>query len=270
MGVEKSKEEKIKEEDLPYKVRTDYRTGANFEHKVYGTGKIVTTSSGNRGIADSRGMLDWVEVDFGKPYISGGKMLKTRKIPNIYSSIYFDKQLKDKEDIIMEVKGRKTLHVYDFDDTLAKTDTPVIVIDKDGNRKELTSHEFATHKLQPGEKYDFSQFDAAIRSSQPILKNLKQIFDSLKNPTIKTTILTARRIAFPVMKHLRDKYGIDTYVVGVGSSDPEVKADWIENQVKKGYDTIKFIDDSQKNLDAVEKRLSNYPDLDVTLINSLK
>jgi hypothetical protein len=179
-------------------------------------------------------------------------------------------RLKEHEDIIMEVKGRKTLHVYDFDDTLAKTDTPVIVIDKDGNRKELTSHEFAIHKLQPGEKYDFSQFDAAIRSSQPILKNLKQIFDSLKNPTIKTTILTARRVAFPVMKHLRDKYGIDTYVVGVGSSDPEVKADWIENQVKKGYNTIKFIDDSQKNLDAVEKRLSNYPDLDVTLINSLK
>jgi len=92
MGVKKEKEEKeIKPEDLPYKVRTDYRIGANFEHKTYGIGKIVATSSGNRGTADSRGMLDWVEVDFGKPYLSGGKFLKTRKIPNIYSNIYFDK-----------------------------------------------------------------------------------------------------------------------------------------------------------------------------------
>jgi hypothetical protein len=270
MGVEKAKEEKIKEEDLPYKVRTDYRIGANFEHKTYGTGKIVATSSGNRGTADSRGMLDWVEVDFGKPYVSGGKVLKTRKIPNIYSSIYFDKQLKDKEDVIMEIRGRKTLHVYDFDDTLVKTTTPVIVIDKDGNKKEITSHEFATHKLQPGEKYDFSKFDAAIKGSKPILKNLTQIFNSLENPSIKTTILTARRIAFPIMKHLRDDYGIDVYVIGVGSSDPEVKADWIEKQVEKGYNDIKFVDDSQKNLDAVEKRLARYPDLDVTLINSLK
>ena len=72
------------------------------------------------------------------------------------------------------------------------------------------------------------------------------------------------------MKHLRDKYNINAYVVGVGSSDPEIKADWIENQVQKGYNDIKFIDDSQKNLDAVEKRLEEYSDIDVTLINSLK
>ena len=72
------------------------------------------------------------------------------------------------------------------------------------------------------------------------------------------------------MKHLRDKYSINAYVVGVGSSDPEIKADWIERQVQKGYNDIKFIDDSQKNLDAVEKRLKDYSDIDVTLINSLK
>jgi len=94
MGIEIAKPEKIKEKDLPYKIRTDYRIGADFKHDTYGTGKIITTSSGNRGLADSRGMLNWVEVDFGKPYISGGKMLKTRKIPNVYSTIYFDKQLK--------------------------------------------------------------------------------------------------------------------------------------------------------------------------------
>ena len=179
-------------------------------------------------------------------------------------------RLKDKEDIIVEIKGRKTLHVYDFDDTLVKTTTPVIVVDKEGNKKEITSHEFATHKLQPGEKYDFSRFDAAIKGSKPILKNLTQMFNSLENPSIKTTILTARRIAFPIMKHLRDDYGIDVYVIGVGSSDPEIKADWIEKQVEKGYNDIKFVDDSQKNLDAVEKRLAKYPDLDITLINSLK
>jgi hypothetical protein len=171
---------------------------------------------------------------------------------------------------ITELKRKKTLHVYDFDDTLVKTPTPVIVIDKDGNKKEITSHEFATHQLQPGEKYDFSKFSAIIKQSTPINKNIEQIKKSLENPSIKTTILTARKIAFPIMKHLRDKYSINAYVVGVGSSDPEIKADWIERQVQKGYNDIKFIDDSQKNLDAVEKRLKDYSDIDVTLINSLK
>jgi len=88
MGVE-SKEEKISEKDLPYKVRTDYRINTPFEHDVYGKGTIVATSSGNTGKSDQRGMLDWIEVDFGKPFLSGGKLQKTRKIPNIYAKTYF-------------------------------------------------------------------------------------------------------------------------------------------------------------------------------------
>jgi hypothetical protein len=72
---------------LPYKLRTDYRKGAEFEHDVYGKGKIITTSNGTTGIGDNTGKLDWVEVDFDKPYVSGGKFMTTRKIKNIYTSI---------------------------------------------------------------------------------------------------------------------------------------------------------------------------------------
>jgi hypothetical protein len=155
-----------------------------------------------------------------------------------------------------ELQGR-TLHVYDFDDTLVKTKADVIVKRPDGSSYTLDSHAFATHKLAPGESYNFANFDKIIKGSEPLIQNIKQIQRSLANPTIKTTILTARRVAFPIMKHLRDKYGIDTYVIAVGSSDPEVKADWIENQVKKGYTDIKFMDDSVKNLNAVGRRLAN-------------
>ena len=88
MGVE-TKEEKISEKDLPYKVRTDYRINTPFEHDTYGKGTIVATSAGNTGKSDQRGMLDWIEVDFGKPFLSGGKLQKTRKIPNIYAKTYF-------------------------------------------------------------------------------------------------------------------------------------------------------------------------------------
>jgi len=71
------------------------------------------------------------------------------------------------------------------------------------------------------------------------------------------------------MKHLRDKYGLNAYVIGVAGSNPELKADWIEKQVNKGYNDIKFIDDSQKNLDTVKQRLNKYPDIQLTLINPL-
>jgi len=168
--------------------------------------------------------------------------------------------------ILKEFQG-KTLHVYDFDDTIVQTQTPVVVIDPKGSRRELSSHEYATYLPKPGEKFDFTEFDKMIRSSTPLQPNIDQLRASLSNANIKTTILTARRVAFPIMKHLRDKYNMNVYVVGVGSSNPEIKADYIENEVKKGYTTIKFMDDSEKNLAAVAARLRRY-DINLELINA--
>ena len=55
-----------------------------------GKGKIVNTSNGAAGKGDANGKLDWVEVDFGKPFLSGGKLQTVRRIPNIYTKTYFD------------------------------------------------------------------------------------------------------------------------------------------------------------------------------------
>lgn len=168
--------------------------------------------------------------------------------------------------LLKEFQG-KTLHVYDFDDTIVQTQTPVVVVDLQGNRKDLTSHEYATYLPKPGEELDFTEFDKMIKSSSPIQTNIDQLKASLNNPNIKTTILTARRVAFPIMKHLRDKYNMNVYVVGVGSSNPELKADYIEREVKRGYTTIKFMDDSEKNLAAVAARLRRY-DVNLELIDA--
>jgi hypothetical protein len=73
-------------EDLPYTIRTDYRKGASFTHNKYGTGTIIATSTGNSGKGDQLGRLEWVEVDFGKPYVTGGEFKTTRIINNIYTT----------------------------------------------------------------------------------------------------------------------------------------------------------------------------------------
>jgi hypothetical protein len=93
MGVEGPRREKSSPENEPYTVRTDYRKGADFEHEKYGKGKIVNTSNGAAGKGDANGKLDWVEVDFGKEFLSGGKLQTVRRIPNIYTRIYFDNPL---------------------------------------------------------------------------------------------------------------------------------------------------------------------------------
>lgn len=87
-SLETPKEEKkVTAEDLPYKVRTDYRKDADFEHKIYGKGKIVNTSTGVKGIGDAHGKLDWVDVDFKKPFVSQGKLTTVRRIPGIFTKI---------------------------------------------------------------------------------------------------------------------------------------------------------------------------------------
>jgi len=75
---------------LPYDTKADYRVGSKFNHRVYGKGKIVATSSGSAGKADSRGMLAWIKVEFEKPFLFKGKLEKIREIPNIYADSYFN------------------------------------------------------------------------------------------------------------------------------------------------------------------------------------
>jgi len=47
----------------------------------------------------------------------------------------------------------------------------------------------------------------------------------------------------------------------LGDNNPEKKADWIEDRVKEGYDDVFFVDDSEKNITAVRKRLKDYPNI---------
>lgn len=159
---------------------------------------------------------------------------------------------------LVEFKG-KTLHVYDFDDTLAKSEALIYVHKNDGNTVTLTPEEFAVYEEQSGDKFDFSDFNRMLRNAKPIRRNVKMIHKSLSDPTVKTTILTARAIAFPIRHYFKKTFGIEPYVVAVGSSDPMKKANWIEKHLRKGYNNVFFTDDSLKNLAAVEKLKDKYP-----------
>jgi basic membrane lipoprotein Med (substrate-binding protein (PBP1-ABC) superfamily) len=51
------------------------------------------------------------------------------------------------------------------------------------------------------------------------------------------------------------------YVMALGDADPQKKAKYIEDMIKKGYDDIFFIDDSAKNVAAVQQLEKKYPDV---------
>ena len=167
------------------------------------------------------------------------------------------------KNIIIE---RKVLSVFDFDDTIAKSDAWVYVLRNGRTIKKLDPAQFAVYRQRPGETFDFKDFDRPLQNPKLIKRNadlLKKQLDKARRAsrgTRKVTILTARRLGQPVTSFLKTM-GIDAYVVPLGNADPQLKADWIEQQITKGYDTIYFMDDSNKNIKAVDDMLKRHPNV---------
>lgn len=166
-----------------------------------------------------------------------------------------------------ELKVKK-LRVFDFDDTLVKSNSEVYVTNN-GKTKTLTPGEFAIYKLKSGDEFDFSDFDKVI---QP--KKIKSMFRVFKNiyrasGSRRLTILTARTAYKPVRQFFKDSGYNDVFIVALGDNNPQKKSDWIQSQIQKGYNDILFLDDSPKNVKAVIKLKTKYPDIkmDARIVN---
>jgi phosphoglycolate phosphatase-like HAD superfamily hydrolase len=158
----------------------------------------------------------------------------------------------------------KKLRVFDMDDTLVTTDSYIYVTHKNGRRSKLTPGQYAVYTPKPGDGFDYSDFQ---QLNNP--KIIKAYFEVLRRTAAKNDtvyILTARSAYKPIKKFIDDTGIRNVYVVALGDSNPEKKADWIENMIKKdGYDDVYFIDDSSKNIEAVRKRLRGYPNIKTKL-----
>ena len=75
-------------------------------------------------------------------------------------------------------------------------------------------------------------------------------------------------LAYPVKRYLKKTFNLDIYVVAVGTADPMKKADYIEKEINKGYTDIVFIDDSIKNVKAVETLKSKYPNIKLNVVHT--
>ena len=162
---------------------------------------------------------------------------------------------------VFNLNEGKILRVFDFDDTLATTTSYIYVKHKDGTETKMDPAEYAKYSEKPGDEYDFRDFNRKLNNPKVIKKNFKLLQRMLDNPEKKVTILTARKLGFPIRKFFKDEYGLDVYVVALGSNNPKDKSDWIEKHIKKGYTDIAFMDDSSKNIKAVDRLKSKYPNV---------
>jgi len=157
----------------------------------------------------------------------------------------------------------KVLRVFDFDDTLAKSVSYIYVKHSDGTETKMDPAEYAKYEPKKGDTFDFRDFNRMLNKPQIIKKNMVLLQKMLSSGNKKVTILTARAVGFPIKRFFKDKYGLDVYVVALGNADPQAKADWIEQHIKKGYTDIAFMDDSIKNVKAVGNLQKKYPDVTI-------
>lgn len=155
----------------------------------------------------------------------------------------------------------KTLFVTDFDDTLAMTDTEVILL-RGGERIPLTPAEFAVYEPKSGDSFDFSQFDE-LRNPRPIQRFTQLLQKAVEGKRAdKIVVLTARNHTRPVAQFLK-LMGIysGVAIAALGDANPEKKARYIEKQIQDGYKRVLFVDDSAKNVAAVKKLRDKYPEI---------
>ena len=155
----------------------------------------------------------------------------------------------------------KKLRIFDFDDTLVKTNSFIYVTHNDGKTSKLSPGEYAVYKERPGDKFDFKDFQQV--TNPQLIKGYVELLRRMVNSggSREVYILTARAAERPVSQFIKDLGIGGVKVIALGDNNPEKKADWIEDRVKEGYDDVFFVDDSEKNIAAVRKRLKDYPDV---------
>lgn len=163
----------------------------------------------------------------------------------------------------------KTLYCFDLDDTLILSNSNVIVYNTATNKSiKLTPAEFAVYDEKLGDKFDFVEFDN-LKDPKIIKKNFDMFSSILKktsaSPDSKTIILTARspKIKSDVYQLLKQHSLPSLAIHAVGDSNPQAKVNTIQQYIDKGYERVRFWDDSPKNVIAVNQMKNQNPGVDI-------
>ncbi|OUU74859.1 MAG: hypothetical protein CBC29_06965 [Methylococcaceae bacterium TMED69] len=147
----------------------------------------------------------------------------------------------------------KTLYIFDFDDTLALTDSHVVVNDN----LRLTSREFAKYRSAPGDKIDFSEFESVPEGSL-IDSTVEDMVSAMESEGRENVfIVTARSSAPPVRRFLK-KFGIQPPKI-VPTSGSEGKARWLIRKLyQKQYGRVVVYEDCNKNIKMLEEVVDTF------------
>ena len=165
---------------------------------------------------------------------------------------------------VKKTTTKRKLWVFDFDDTLVKTDACTHVTSASGDKFDLSPGEYALYERQPGDVFDYTDFEKLI-NPRPI-KWMNRILHNVvaHHGAQAVVVLSARSYAAPIRQYLDS---INLHAVEVATLDtaaPEAKAKWIADRLDRdGPDEVEFFDDSHKNVAAVASLRYHFPGVTV-------
>ncbi|MAJ74887.1 hypothetical protein CMK13_18025 [Candidatus Poribacteria bacterium] len=158
-------------------------------------------------------------------------------------------------------KKRKGISVFDFDDTLAFSNSKVIVT-LDGKTFKITPAEFANQAEDlelNGASFNFSEFNKVIKGRKGPLADLA-LKRQEKFGSGDIFVLTARpQLSAVAIKKFLDGIGLNIplkNITGLENGSPEAKALWVVDKAANGYNDFYFADDALPNVLAVKNVLS--------------
>jgi hypothetical protein len=158
----------------------------------------------------------------------------------------------------------KKIRVFDFDDTLARSNSKVLYEMPDGTEGSLNATQFAERAGDleaQGAQFDFSEFSKVVDGKKgPVFKAIENIVKARGAEDV--FILTARpaNAAGPI-KEFMDALGVNLpieNIVGLGDGKAEAKARWMTGKAAEGYNDFFFVDDAYKNVKAVQDALDVF------------
>ena len=191
----------------------------------------------------------------------GSKNTKVFK-PEAASTIEFDnkadKAMANARNSVKYAEKSKKARVFDFDDTLARSKSMVLVTMPNGDTRRINATEFALEAAsleQEGAEFNFDEFSKVIDGKKgPLFEVAKKIQDARGSEDI--FILTARPSeAAPAIKQFLSELGLDIplkNITGLGDGKPQAKANWFVEKYGEGFNDFYFADDALKNVKAVK------------------
>lgn len=224
----------------------------------------------NPSVAQQRGGIDpakIVDLD-GRTFqdvfginADGSKYTKVFK-PNAASTIEFDnkadKAMANARNSVKYSEKIKKARVFDFDDTLARSKSMVLVTMPNGDTRRINATEFALEAAtleQEGAEFNFDEFSKVIDGKKgPLFEVAKKIQDARGSENI--FILTARPAeSAPAIKQFLSELGLNIplkNITGLGDGKPQAKANWFVEKYGEGFNDFYFADDALKNVKAVK------------------